>query len=100
LPSADWLKRVKGWTLQIDFFDPDYDAPCPRCGKPCRWECSVTIPLADLVGCKMLWPMCPCPDDHIRSAIAKLLADALVADYRRTHGGPATDADMSEGPRR
>jgi hypothetical protein len=41
----------------------------------------------------MHWPMCPCPDGHVREAIAKLLAWALVADYRRTHGAGMTDAN-------
>jgi hypothetical protein len=34
-------------------------------------------------------PVCPCPDDHIRKAIARILADALVKDYCERTGLPS-----------
>ena len=81
--ASEDADRTKRWVCEIHSFDPDYNEPCPRCGKPCRWGCSITIwPTGPVRQGTLHWPMCPCPDDHIRDAVANLLAEMLINDLR------------------
>ena len=76
-------EEVGRWVCHIDAFDPEYHELCPRCGKPCTWGCSITVwPSGPIRQGTIHWPMCPCPDDHIRKALAQILAEILVKDFR------------------
>jgi hypothetical protein len=69
------------WICKIQFFDPDYDQPCPRCGKACRWGCTITVfPRGPISQGMIHWPICACPDGHIRAALVSTIAEALVKD--------------------
>jgi hypothetical protein len=65
------------------YFDIDRSEPCPRCGKPCQWVARTTIYSRGPFSSGTLHgPLCPCPDTHIREAIADALAEALWKDVR------------------
>jgi hypothetical protein len=82
--KTDLPTRTHRWICKLDFFDPDYNAQCPRCGKGCQWLCSITIwPSGPIHSGTIHSPICPCPDDHIREAIASALAGALLKEYRK-----------------
>ena len=76
--SGDWL-------CKLEYPDVGREDPCPRCKQPTRWVNSVTVsPLGSAVRYfTMCSPLCRCPDDAIRKEIARLLADMLIADFRK-----------------
>jgi hypothetical protein len=67
---------------EIDFVDVDYEKPCPRCRQPCQRTTHIRIlPRGQIRRSTIHAPICSCPDEHIRQAIVKLMADILVKDY-------------------
>src|SRR5437016_4246623 len=81
--NADLQQIVGHWSCTIDFFDPGYQNDCPRCGKPCSWGCSITVYSAGPISRGTLyWPMCHCPDGHVREAIKNILVEILVKSFR------------------
>jgi hypothetical protein len=75
-------KCEKHWICELSFADVNYVETCPRCGKPCQWNTRVIIySRGPFRSGTLHGPVCPCPDDHIREAIVKVLADALVKNY-------------------
>src|SRR5262245_51355894 len=75
-----------GWSCVIQFFDPDYHKPCPRCGQSCKWDCTITVwPRGPILQGTIHWPICPCPDDHIREGIVNALAHAVVNELVKEH---------------
>jgi hypothetical protein len=70
---------------ELWFFDVACEEPCPRCGKTCQWTTDTRIfPRGQIAQTTVHAPLCPCPDGHIREAIAKALAAALVKGYLET----------------
>jgi hypothetical protein len=87
------------WTCHLTYPDPDYDSPCPRCGKPCHWMASVTIFSRGPISQGTLHsPLCPCPDEHIVQAIARIIADAILKDYLESKARESADATQ-EAPK-
>jgi hypothetical protein len=80
-PPLELSADDASWICKIQFFDPDYHKPCPRCGKACRWGCTVTVwPHGPVRQGTLHWPICACPDGHIRAALVSTIAEALVKD--------------------
>jgi hypothetical protein len=83
----------------IEFFDPDYHEPCPRCAKPCRWGCTITVwPRGPIRQGTMHWPICACPDDHIRKEIVRLFAEMIVKDLVADGTLPPSYGGRSRAP--
>ena len=82
------VTRLGRWICVLTVFDPDYCQPCPRCGKPCQWACSVTIwpTTGPIRQATVHSPLCPCPDDDIRDAISSALAAVLVSELAGESG--------------
>ena len=75
------------WVCELWLFDIDCKEACPRCGKTCQWTTDTRIfPRGQIAQTTIHAPVCPCPDGHIREAIAKALAEVLVKDYLNHHG--------------
>ena len=67
------------WVLELVFHDFDYHAQCPRCSRPCEWLARIRIDARSLIQrIQIHCPLCPCPEDHIRQAVAEIVVEAAM----------------------
>jgi hypothetical protein len=82
------------WTIQIYQFYAKLLKPCPRCNKVCPWIITRSIrPRSTIPEFFVGYASCPCPDDEIRDAVAKSVAELLVNAYRKEQADKAASAE-------
>ena len=58
----------------------------PTCGARCQWFSEIRIHARGVIGQSVIHsPVFPCPDDHIKEAVARLWADILIKEWRAGH---------------
>src|SRR4051812_27880709 len=69
-------------TIEIYLWDWERHEACPRCHKPCQWLSRTLVwPENVIRSGTLLYPVCPCPDTHIREQVAHTLAEIIVKNY-------------------
>jgi hypothetical protein len=91
-PSLSKVESAeRRWVCELWWFNVGCEEPCFRCRKPCQWTTETRIfPRGQISHTTVQAPLCPCPDGHIREAIAKAVANALVKDSLERSGGTNT----------